>query len=436
MNFFKKSEKCSNEDLSYDCILKRTNNERLRKFYNKLSKNGKGYAYIYLNINNFNQINNAFGYDTGNIVLKNILNILDTNIANDEMVARLIADEFVLILKFDNKDNFTERFKKIIDKLENVEITNGEVMFSYNCSFCCGIYEILGSESSFEEIASVAYTTYTLTKQQQKLSFAFFDEYMKEKNELISKLIPFTKEAFTKRQIEPYFQPSYDLKSKEIIGAEVFSRWNHPQFGLIQPNDFLTVFERSGNILELDLYMLEEACKLLKKWIDDECMPVPLSVNISKFNLYEINFVEKVMNIINRYEVPVCLINMEINAIALLENQDKAFEVMTILHEKGFILSVDNFGNKHVFLDVLYKFPINILNIDHEFIEESEQSELIYRVLNSVILLSHKLGIIVSAKGVENKPQEAFLKKMKCEYVQGYFYSNPQPKDEFEKLIF
>ncbi len=434
MKFFSNNKKDLSPD--YDSITKLSSIENTHKFFKKLSNGGKGYAYVYLNINNFNHINNVFGYDTGNNVLKDIADDIQRNINNDEIITRLIADEFALLLRFDNKQNFTDRIKKIIDSLENIEVTNGEIIFEYHCSVTCSIYEIQGNESAFDEIADLAKATYSKIKQQDGSTYAFFDISMQENMKQITELLPMVQEAFEQRQITPYFQPKYQLKTNNIISAQIVAQWNHPRFGLIEPTDFSFILGDSGNVLKLEFYIFEESCRLLQKWLNDECMPVPLSVNISNFNLYELNFVDKVMRIVNQYEVPTCLLELQINPEVLCENPVKILEVMEELHSLGFILSLDNFGKDYVPLDILCGFPIHVLNLNQEFIEKAKKSDNMKNVLRSVVGLAHQLKMTISSNGVGDAETEAFLQQIRCDYVQSNLYSDLKSIEEFEKLIF
>ncbi|MFZ2538367.1 MAG: EAL domain-containing protein [Oscillospiraceae bacterium] len=434
MNIFNKNKKelISGNDNSS----KLSNSENFHKFFNKLPSGGKGYAYVYLNIKDFKQINDVFGYDTGNNVLKNMADIIQGYLHNDESASKFIADEFALLLKFENQENFSDRIAKIINGLENVEITNGSIVFKYNCSLICSIYEIIGNELSFDDICNIAKDTYTRAKKQDGSTYVFFDKSMQESIKFRMKLLPMVQNAIEQRQLIPYFQPKYELKTKNIISAQIIAQWNHPEFGLIEPTDFTFVLESSGNILKLDLYLLEQACKLLQKWMNDECMPVPLTIDISKYNLYELNFVDRVMRIINQYDVPTCLIVLQINSAVLWEHPAKAFEVMTTLHNNGFILSVDNFGQDHISLDVVCEFPINVLNLNHEFIKKARESDKIKNALRSVVALTRQLEISISSDGFGDVEQEAFLQQIRCELVQSNLYSNLQSIEEFEKLIF
>ncbi len=165
-------------------------------------------------------------------------------------------------------------------------------------------------------------------------------------------------------------------------------------------------------------------------------MPVPLSVNISNFNLYELNFVDKVMRIVNQYEVPTCLLELQINPEVLCENPVKILEVMEELHSLGFILSLDNFGKDYVPLDILCGFPIHVLNLNQEFIEKAKKSDNMKNVLRSVVGLAHQLKMTISSNGVGDAETEAFLQQIRCDYVQSNLYSDLKSIEEFEKLIF
>lgn len=420
----------------YDSLTDIPNETMLKKFYENLMFKGSGYVYLHFNISDFQNIVTIFGYDTGNNILKSIAGVLNKCVGSNEMVAKLVDDSFALLLRFNDDAKFAQRLRAIMESLEKVEATDGNTVFAYNCTFSCGTYSITGEETDYEYIANMARFTSTLMGNRNSDALIYTNDQMQETLKLRNKLLADATTALAENQIVAYMQPKYDIATKKVNAAETFSRWHHPELGVIQPGEFLSVLELSGNILELDLYIFEEACKLMQKWVELEQMPVPLSVNISPFNFYEVNFVSKINDIIKRYNVPSCLMCLEIDQKALISHEVKAVEIMETFHQEGFILTVDNFGNDIVPMDVFYRFTFDILNISPRFIQRARDDEDVKKIFKAVITLSKELNIIVSAEGVELAEQEEFLKEMDCEMVQGFLYSIPQPREEFEKLIF
>lgn len=420
----------------YDSLTDIPNVDMLRKFYGELPNNGKGYVYLHLHVDNFKQAITVFGYETGNNILKAIAGVLSECVGTKEIASRLREDAFALLLKFDEDMKFSARINQIMERLEKVEATDGAIVFAYSSTFNCGLYSITGEEKSFDDIVNMARFTATLIHNYGGESYAYTNDDIQEKLKVRNRLLSEASQALQEKQLVAYIQPKYDINTKKVTAAEVFSRWKHPELGIISPSEFLSVFELSGDIITLDLYMFEEACGLMKKWIDEEQMPVPLSVNISPFNFYEVNFVEKIMEIVQQYNVPSCLMNLEIDQKALMSHQTKTAEVMEEFHDKGFILSVDNFGYEHVPLDIFYRFPIDVLNLSASFVQKARDNEEVRGILETVINTAKAQNMVVSASGVELEEQEAFLKELSCEMVQGYFYSKPQPREEFEKMIF
>lgn len=412
------------------------NVEMLSKFYKDLKEKAKDYAYVYVHINNFSQVSSTFGYDTGNQLLKDVARCLKLGVKDDEIACHLSSNIYALLLKFESKEQFSKRLEIMLKSLEKLKIKNFNTEIAYACSYRCGVYQIAEDNINFDEIAKMARIAYTATKLENTGAFVFFDDEMQSKIQFRSKLLASAEGAIEQKQIEPYFQPKHNLKDRTVCGVELFARWIHPDFGVITSSDFISVLEATGNILKLDLYMVEEACKLLKKWFDEECMPVPLSVNISKFNLYEPNFVDKVISLVAEYGVPTNLIDFEIDGDSLLGHEDKAFEVAEILRKQGFMITVDNFGRRLIPMELICKQPISMLNISNSFVRRAQESRVMREVLSSIITLAHKLKILVCAIAVETEQQDGFLAEIGCDYGQGNLYSVVIPQAEFEKTIF
>lgn len=420
----------------YDSMTGLPNEAKLKQFYENLLFKGAGYVYLHLNVSDFQRVISIFGYDTGNNILKAIATALNKFVGLNEIAAKLRDDSFALIIKYNDDTKFAARLKTIMESLEKIEATDGATVFAYNCTFSCGTYSLTGEEENFEYIANMARFTSTLMGNRKSDVIIYTNDQLQETLKLRNRLLPDAPKALEENQILAYMQPKYDINTMKITAAETFARWHHPELGVVQPGEFLSVLELSGNILELDLYIFEEACKLMKKWIEQEQMPVPLSVNISPFNFYEVNFVDKINDIVKRNNVPSCLMCLEIDQKALISHEVKAVEIMETFHDNDFILTVDNFGDDIVPMDIFYNFTFDILNLSPKFIQRARDDEGVRNIFKAVVSLAKQMNIIVSAEGVELYEQEDFLKEMECEMVQGFLYSIPQPREEFEKLIF
>ena len=244
------------------------------------------------------------------------------------------------------------------------------------------------------------------------------------------------KEALESGQFIIYLQPKYDMRDCSIIGAEALARWMHPKDGLISPGDFIPLFERNGFILQLDEYIWELACKTLREWLDKGYQPVPLSVNVSRLHLYDTDFCDKLLALINKYDLPPELLELEITESAYTENPQTLYGIMDRLQEAGFLFSMDDFGSGYSSLNILKDIPVNLVKIDLNFLQQARRGIDVGRdILKGTIQLIHNIDLPVIAEGVESAEQAQFLLNAGCVHAQGYYYAKPMPIADFESLM-
>ncbi|MDD2956649.1 MAG: EAL domain-containing protein [Oscillospiraceae bacterium] len=241
--------------------------------------------------------------------------------------------------------------------------------------------------------------------------------------------------ALQLRQFVVYLQPKYDLENNLPCGAEALVRWNHPQRGMVFPGEFIPVFEHNGFIARLDYYVWEETCRLLRKWLDQGLQPKPLSVNVSRVNMYNPNLVDILQDLVEKYRVPASLLNLELTESAYMDNPTLMKQTLERLHRCGFVVMMDDFGSGYSSLNTLRDISVDILKIDMKFLPTDGADSRSERILVSVIRMAGWLGIPVIMEGVETCRQRDFLKSVGCGYVQGYYYAKPMPVAEYETLV-
>lgn len=230
-----------------------------------------------------------------------------------------------------------------------------------------------------------------------------------------------------------YLQPKILLEGEKIGGAEALIRWCHPQWGMIYPSDFIPVFEQSGKICRLDLYVFEEVCALLARWNADGKMLLPISVNLSRQHFKEANFLQEFADIAKRYGIPAGTIELELTESVFFE--DQMLEVVkggiSQMHELGFLCSLDDFGAGFSSLGLLKEFDVDTVKLDRRFFKNIEEKKA-QEVVICIVELAKRLGIHTVAEGIETKEQLKFLREAGCDLLQGYLYAKPMPIQEFE----
>lgn len=242
-------------------------------------------------------------------------------------------------------------------------------------------------------------------------------------------------DSLNDNQFKVYLQPKYDIATNSIMGAEALVRWIHPTLGFMSPGEFIPIFEKNGFITKLDIYIWERVCYLLGRWkkIFGKCLPV--SVNVSRVDVYRKDLPDIFLNMIERYGVEPQSLHIEITETAYMENAERLLETVTILKEHGFIIEMDDFGSGYSSLSTLNEIPFDIIKIDMKFIQSNTIFTNSHNILGTIINLAKWMNALVICEGVETEKQLEYLRKLNCNFVQGYYYCKPIPEDEFEQKL-
>lgn len=241
--------------------------------------------------------------------------------------------------------------------------------------------------------------------------------------------------ALKKDEFDIYLQPKYNPESQCIVGAEGLARWNNRNNDAVSPEVFIPILEKNKNIVKLDMYMFEEACKIISRWSKNNVSLVPISINISKITMSENdNFVIDLKNIIKKYDIDTRFLEIELTERIMFRETNKIVSIIKEIKKIGIKVSLDDFGAGYSSLNILKNIPIDIIKLDKLFLDKRDISEKGKIVIKNIINMANELGLEVVAEGVEFLEQSQFLKSVGCEVVQGYLYGKPMTIREFEKL--
>ena len=242
-------------------------------------------------------------------------------------------------------------------------------------------------------------------------------------------------DALANGEFHLYLQPKVNMITSKVYGAEALSRWIHPVGGLVRPDMYIPLFEQNGFIVQLDMYMFEELCRLKEKWHRDgvEFAAIPISINMSRLHLFRENYVEELLAITDKYGIHPSELDIEITESVYLNDVTKLNEIVAKLQSKGFLVSIDDFGSGYSALNMLKDIPADIIKVDKEFLQLSTNSERGKKVIKNIIILCKELKYKVLVEGVETAEQVEFLTSFGCEIAQGFYYSKPIPVEEFEE---
>lgn len=383
-------------------------------------------AVLYIDVVRFKVINELFGIEEGNKLLCYIAGILREKMGRETPIARLNADRFVMYIKL------PDNLEMLMDDISN-KISEYEVDFEVTCNI--GVY-VTGHEAvSVSGMIDRANLALSAIKGSYSVKYNYYKDELR--NELISEqeITGIMGNALNEKQFILHYQPKYDHSTGTLLSAEALVRWKHPVVGLISPGVFIPIFEKNGFITKLDYYVFEQVCLFLKKCMGKNLPLIPISVNFSRHDIFQPNFVECLEKIRSKYDIPVNLLHVEITESAVVGNSKRANEIVKHLHDFGYIVEMDDFGSGYSSLNVLKEIDFDVVKLDMMFMSNELGNNRGGTIVSSIVRMAKWLKIPVIAEGVETVTQADFLKSVGCNYIQGYLYSKPLPEDEYiEKL--
>ncbi len=388
----------------------------------------KKYALIHFDIDKFKTINDIYGTSGGNRILKSIAMDVKSLLNSGEMVTRIYADVFSILIEYvDDRD--------IIERLESFDNGIKGCSVSLNINVYFGVYKV-EEDIPIDLMSDRANLAKQSIKGNTVRYYAFFDKKIREKV-LREKNIENTMHAALEAgEFVAYLQPQYSTRTGKIVSAEALVRWNDPIHQIVSPAEFIDLFERNKFIINLDMYIWEQVCKLLRKWIDAGKEPIPVSVNVSPVHFTNGDLVNEITEIVNNYRVPSNLIELEITESTFVEDKENVINIIEKLHQLGYKIAMDDFGSGYSSLNMLNVLSIDVLKIDKDFLRNTADSEKGKIVMRNVITMAKELNMVVITEGVETKEQLDFLFETDCDKIQGYYYSKPLSIIDFENKYY
>jgi diguanylate cyclase (GGDEF)-like protein/PAS domain S-box-containing protein len=427
----------------YDSLTGLENRNKIKDIIDEELKSNLLYnrtsAILYLDLNRFKNVNDTLGHIIGDKLLQHVAHRLKSCIKEEDSLARIGDDEFVILLSNLNKKTLHSHIeiiaKRVYGILERPFLINGNLLH-ITASIGVAILGEDGKESN--EILKNADTAMNLAKKDQDHYLRYYQNSMQKDTASKLEIENDLNLALKRGEFELYYQPQVDTKTDLIIGAEALIRWNHPKKGLISPFKFIPVAEDTGLIVAIGEWVLKEACRRIKELQDDPKTPKnfkKISVNISSKQFRLPTFTTDIKKIINDAEIDPSFLELEVTEGALISNLDGAIEKMLILKELGIKFSIDDFGTGYSSLTYLKKLPIDIIKIDKSFISNMHTDSDDKVLTQTIIQMSQNLRLGLIAEGVEKIEHLNFLQEKGCQSYQGYFFSKPIPFDKFRELL-
>lgn len=418
--------------VNYDLLTELPSLEYAEKLYDSAvpaHRKGNLYAVIFANIQNMKYFNKMFGSDIGDQILQVYATTLSNLCDKDEYITRPGGDNFLLAVK-------KERLDYILDKLADIEIAGLQGLGSkvLHLSAWCGISRDAPGTLPFSARVHQA----SVATQQAKTSYhtrvVYYSEETENKTMWAKKVISGFLDSVKNEEFLPFYQPKVHIPTGNIIGMEALVRWKKDG-NFIPPGMFVPILEQDDMISELDLYILDKACRDIRKWLEAGLRVPRVSVNLSRKNLYDDNIIEKIIQILSLYDTPIECIEIEITETSTLEEFKRLTDLAMQLHDNGIKVSIDDFGTGYSSLSMLKNVCADIVKIDKTFVDDCIKERRSYILIKNIISLASELEMEIISEGVETLEQAEFLLGVGCKNAQGYLYSKPIPYEEMAALL-
>ena len=377
-----------------------------------------------LDINKFKALNSLYPYEFCNNILKCLAEKLATILPPKHITCRISNDVFASLFYYEG--SIETLLDTILQDTSTLNIDG--TMVHINLSI--GIYQIKSMKTDINKLLVKAYMARAKIKGLYHTHYYIFDELLAnqlmEEQEIESSM----ELALKNEEFIVVYQPKTLTSTEKLIGAEALVRWNK-NGNLIPPNKFIPLFEKNKFIMKLDLYIFEKVCKDIATWKEKYDYAPIISINVSKEHFVNENFIDTYVDICNKYHIDRNLIDLEITESATIDEKIDILKILNTIKEKGFTISIDDFGTGYSSLSMLQNMPIDIIKIDKVFVDKADLNSP-NNIINYIMLLANRINVKTIVEGVETKEQAEFVKSLKCDMIQGYYYSKPLHKEEFE----
>ena len=390
------------------------------------------YAVIIFDIGKFKLINDHFGYAFGDSLLVHFSKVLPRYTTKDGVCARLSGDKFILLCSYREKETLERRISVITEELKRFSFPGTS---PFQLDILIGVSLIEGNKVPINQAVDKALFALSALKERQTSGHLYYDEVLRSQLLEESELEKVFTKALKDGEFHIVLQPKYSLTTRHLVGCEALVRWDHPSKGLLPPSQFIPLLEKHNLLVTLDMFVLEQVCKLVRQW-QSKGLPIhPISVNQSRSYLFNTHYDQSLVDMIDRYEVPHHLIEFELTESLFLNDVKHLSQVLASLRSHSFLVSLDDFGSGYSSLTMLKDVAIDVIKLDQGFLKGSDEHQRGMVVVQHIISLAKQLGITTVAEGVETREQVQMLQQLGCDVVQGFFFSQPLQVAEYEALL-
>ena len=402
--------------------------DRIGQAMNKVAEQGGCFSLMFIDLDGFKPVNDAFGHHLGDRLLREVALRLREQLRSQDTLARIGGDEFVLLVRLLEPDDAPQVAARQVGLLSRAfRVDEHELLISASV----GIALYPGNGLTAEELLMNADAAMYHAKGAGKNGYSFFDASMNTNARKQLQLLQDLRQALELQQFRLHYQPKFDASNSRPVGAEALLRWEHPQQGLLLPENFIDLAEKTGLIIPIGDWVLNEACRQMRIWFDQGYSHWRIAVNLSALQFCYSGLVDSVVAALERHRLPANSLTLEITETTAMSDADASMVVLQRLSQMGVDLSIDDFGTGYSSLMYLKRLPANELKIDRGFVRDLEHDSDDAAIVSAIVALGQALGLRIVAEGVETDTQQSFLTTLGCDALQGFLLGEPLPAEQF-----
>ncbi len=402
--------------------------DRIDQAMHRVQEQGGCFALMFIDLDGFKPVNDAFGHHMGDLLLRDVALRLREDLRSQDTLARIGGDEFVLLVQLAEPDDALRLAARQVGLIARTfRVADHDLQISASV----GIALYPGNGQSAEELLMNADAAMYHAKGAGKNGYSFFDASMNSNARKQLQLLQDLRIAVEQRQFSLYYQPKFDAANGRPVGAEALLRWSHPIQGLLMPDTFIDLAEKTGLIIPIGEWVLNEACRQMREWYVLGYTDWRIAVNLSALQFCHTGLVQSVAKALETHQLPANSLTLEITETTAMSDADASMTVLQQLSDMGVDLSIDDFGTGYSSLMYLKRLPANELKIDRGFVRDLEHDSDDAAIVSAIVALGQALGLRIVAEGVETDMQQDFLTQLGCDSLQGYLLGHPLPAERF-----
>lgn len=419
----------------YDSLTGIYNLDTFKKCVKKFldcQEEGTKFALLYTDITHFERVNNLYGIHEADTLLTDLAEAIERIDFGLRLYCRSSADHFVLLVDFVTKEKLQYELEEFCRTFNCISLERFPEALP---RLGIGVSVLEDSSESIDDMIEMADQARKGLHGSSTVSVAYFRPLDFDKYKRVKEIEKKMQKALDNGEFKVYLQPKYEVGTKKMVGAEALVRWIQEDGTMIYPDEFIPLFEKNGFINQLDFYMLEQVCAMMRRRLTEGKFCLPISINQSRVLLDSATYTTDIAFILNSYDTPPSLIELELTERIFSDSLEEMADVMLELKKIGVRWSIDDFGTGYSSLNLLKKLPVDIIKIDKTFLDETETSEVSRIIIRKTVELIQELDKMVVCEGVESEDQASYLEEINCDVSQGFLYAKPMPMEEFEKLL-